>query len=163
MKRQFSVLIYQEVSIFNFKKRQAVWALHSLKWINLKASIFQQIFIYHQMIALQKLWKMLFILSKQLFLFSRYLTFCISSFHSFFPCQPLLQSLIEDKSFKVYDIINFLNKNLIIHLVWYLEKKKRYGIKTLSIDKVLNKEHFYGKIMQKMCNKSYSKTLFLLW
>ena len=40
MKKQFSVLIYQEVSIFDLKKRQTVLALHSLKWINLKACAF---------------------------------------------------------------------------------------------------------------------------
>ena len=27
---------------------------------------------------------------------------------------------------KDYDVINCLNKNLLIHLVWYLEKEKRY-------------------------------------
>ena len=27
---------------------------------------------------------------------------------------------------------------------------KNVGIKTLAIDRVLNKEHFYGKIMQKL-------------
>ena len=35
-----------------------------------------------------------------------------------------------------------------------------YGIETLSTDRVLNEEHFYGKIMQKMCTKSQSKTPF---
>ena len=60
--------------------------------LNLKlvSAIFYQIFISHQMIALQKLWKMLFISSKKLFLFSRYSDFCISVFPSFSPCQPLL-------------------------------------------------------------------------
>ena len=50
--------------------------------------------------------------------------------------------------------MNCLNKNLITYFVWYLKKEKRYDIETLSIDRVLNKEHFYGKIMQKMCTKS---------
>ena len=45
-------------------------------------------------------------------------------------------------------------KGLITNFVWYLEKEKRYDIETLSIDRVLNKEHFYGKIIQKMCVKS---------
>ena len=45
---------------------------------------------FHQMIALQKLWKMFFISSKKLFSFSRYSKFCIFVFPSFFPCQPLL-------------------------------------------------------------------------
>ena len=40
---------------------------------------------YHQMIALQKIWKMFFISSKKLFLFSRYSMFCIFVFPSFSP------------------------------------------------------------------------------
>ena len=58
------------------------------------------------------------------------------------------------KNLKVYDIVSCLNKNLITHFVWYLEKEIRYDIESLSIDRVLDKEHFYGKIMQKMCTKS---------
>ena len=55
---------------------------------------------------------------------------------------------------KVHDVINCLNKNSITHFVWYPEKEKRYDIETLSIDGVSDKEHFYGKIMQKMYSKS---------
>ena len=51
------------------------------------------------------------------------------------------------------DVINCLNKNLIKHFVWFLEKGKRYDIETLTIDTVLNKEHFYVEIIQKMCTK----------
>ena len=54
------------------------------------------------------------------------------------------------KNLKVYDIINCLSDNLITHL----EKEIRCDTETLSIDRELNKEHFYGKIMQKMCTKS---------
>ena len=61
---------------------------------------------------------------------------------------------------KVCDVINCLNKNLITHFVWYLKKEKRYDIETLSIDRVLNKEHFYWKTMQKMCTRGYSQTSF---
>ena len=50
------------------------------------------------------------------------------------------------KNPKVYDLINCLNRiELITHFVWYLEKEKSSDIETLSIDRVLNKEHFYGK------------------
>ena len=56
--------------------------------------------------------------------------------------------------FKVYDIIDCLNKNLTTHFVWYLEKEERYKIETLSIDTVLIKEHSYGKVIQKICTKS---------
>ena len=88
-----------------------------------------------------------------------------SSFHSWdilifvFPSSPLFLPVSHcvrgclKINHKVYDVINCLNKNLT-HFVWYLEKEKRYDIETLSIDGVSNKEHFYGKIMQKMCTKS---------
>ena len=49
------------------------------------------IFLYfHQMIALQKLWKMLFVSSKKLFSFSRYSIFCISVLASFSTSPPLV-------------------------------------------------------------------------
>ena len=50
---------------------------------------FYQIFIFHHMIALQKLWKMFFISSEKLFLFSRYSKY-LDIFPSFSPYQPLL-------------------------------------------------------------------------
>ena len=64
------------------------------------------------------------------------------------------------KNLKVYDVINCLNKNLITHFVWYLEKEIRCDIETLFIDRVLNTEHFNGKIMQKMCTKGSPRSLF---
>ena len=33
---------------------------------------------------------------------------------------------------KVYYVVNCLNKNLVTHFVWYLEKEKSYNIETLS-------------------------------
>ena len=56
------------------------------------------LFISHQMTVLQKLWKIFFISSKKLFSFSRYSIFFISTFPYFSPCQPLIESLIQDKS-----------------------------------------------------------------
>ena len=55
---------------------------------------------------------------------------------------------------KVYNVKSCPNTKLITHFVWYLEKEKRYDVETLSIDIVLNKEHLYGNVMQKMCTKS---------
>ena len=48
----------------------------------------------------------------------------------------------------------------MVHLVWYLEKEKSYDIETLSIDRVLNKEHFYGKIIRKCAPKASPEPLF---
>ena len=67
---------------------------------------------------------------------------------------------ISSKNLKIYDVINCLNKNLITRFVWHLEKEIRYDIETLSTDRELNKEHFYGKIMQKICTKSKPQTPF---
>ena len=66
------------------------------------STIFYQIFIFHKMIALSKLWKMFLISTKKLFSLSRYSVFCVSVFHSFSPCQPLLQGLIKDKSWNLW-------------------------------------------------------------
>ena len=107
---------------------------------------------YHQMIALQKL--------KNVYLFHLKSSFRSKDIEIFvFPSPPLFLPVSHcfrawfRINLKVHDIINCLNKNLIIHLVRYLEKKKRYDIETLSMDRVLNKEHFYGKIIQKICTK----------
>ena len=97
------------------------------------------------MIAIQKLWNMFFISSKKAFFvleIFRYLYFYLLPVSHCFRAWSRI-------NLKVYDVINCLNENLITHFVWYLEKKKRYDIKTLFINRVLNKEHFYGKIMQK--------------
>ena len=63
----------------------------------------------------------------------------------------------------VYGVSIHLNKDLIKRFAWYLKKEKRYDIETLSIDKVLCKEHFHGKIMQKLCTKSQSKSPSEFW
>ena len=99
-----------------------------------------------------KVWDKNDISSKKLFLFSRYSNFCIFVFPSFSPVSHCFRGWSKI-NLKVYDVINCLNKNLITHFVWYLEKEKRYDTEILSIDRVLNKEHFYGKTMQKMCTK----------
>ena len=131
------------------KKYFAFNLYQSYSWCPL---FFIKFLFFHQMIARQKLWKMLFISSKN-FSFSRYSNFSISVLPSFSSCRPLLwrRSKIN---LKVHDAIICLNKNSITNFVWYLEKEKRYDTETLSIDGVSNKEHFYGKIMQKMCSKS---------
>ena len=110
------------------------------EYLKLVSVIFYQIFISHQIIALQKLWKMLFHLlcsfhspDIQIFVIPSSLLFTLGS-HCF-RCWSKI-------NLKVYDVINCLNKNLITYFAWYLEKEKRYEIETLSIDRVLNKEHF---------------------
>ena len=56
-----------------------------------------------------------------------------------------------------YDIINCLNKNLITHFVCHLGKEKRYHTETLSIDRVLHKEHFVEKSSRKCASKTSPK------
>ena len=121
------------------------WIAHMLKLVS---AIFIKFLFFHQMIAPQKLWKMLFISSKKLFPFSRYSIFCISVL-SFSTCRGWPKINLE-----VHDVINCLNNNSITHFVWCPEKENRYDTETLSIDGVSDKEHFYRKIMQKMCSKT---------
>ena len=100
-------------------------------------------FILHQMIALKELWKLLFISSK-----SSFLSWDIQIF--VFLSTSLFSLVIHcfrgwsRTNLKVYDVTNCLNKNLTL-LVWFLEKEKKHDIETLYTDRVLNKEHFYGK------------------
>ena len=99
--------------------------------------------------------------------YERYFLFHLkSSFHSqdiqifLFPPSPIFLPVSHclrawsKINLKDSDVINCLNKNFITHFISYLEKEKKYDIETLAIDTVLNKEHFYGEIMQKMCTKS---------
>ena len=122
-------------------------------YLRLVPAIFYQIFILHQMIALQKLWKMFFISSKKLISFSRYSNFVFLSSPLFFPVSHCLEAWSK-KNVEIHDVISCLNKNFIRHFVWYLERETRCDIETLSIDRELNKEYFYEKIMHKLCNKS---------
>ena len=138
------------------KITKSILAIYNYVYVNLLKSvsaIFYQIFISHQMIALEELWEMFFISSKKLFSSSKYSNF----FVSVFPFFPLIIHCFRSWSkinLKVYNILKCLNKNLITHFVWYLGEKKRYDNETVSIDRVLNKEHFYGKAMQEVWTKS---------
>ena len=39
----------------------------------------------------------------------------------------------------------------LLSTFWYLQKKKKYGIKIVSIDRLLNKEQFYKKRSSSKC------------
>ena len=114
--------------------------------LKLVSAIFKQIFIFHQMIALQKFWKMFLVHLKSFFHSRDIQIFVFPSSPLSLPVSHCLRTWYKI-NLKVYDAINCLNKNLITHFVWYLKKEKRYDIDTFSIDRVLNKAHFYGKIM----------------
>ena len=111
--------------------------------LKLVSAIIYQIFVFHQMIPLS----LSFFRSQDISIFV-------------FRCSPLFLPVSYyfkgwyKINLKVYDIIKCLNKNLTKHFVCYLGKEKRYDIETLFIDRVLNKELFYGKRMQKMCSNS---------
>ena len=97
----------------------------------LKKACSQYFLFFHQMRAFRKLWEMIFIRSKKLISFLRYLrylNFCISVLPAFSPCQSLL-----------FDVINCLNKNLITHFLSHLEREKRYGNEILSRNILMEK------------------------
>ena len=115
-------------------------------------AIFIKFLFFHQMIALQKLRKMLFISSKKLFSSWDLQIFVFLFFPYFLPVGHCFRGWSKI-NIKVYDIINCLHKNSVTYFVWYLEKEKRYDNETF-IDEVSDKEHFYRKTMQKMYSKS---------
>ena len=92
--------------------------------LKLVSAIFSEIFIFHQTVALQKLWKMFFISSTKLFSFSRYSNLCIFS-----PCQPFLESLIQDKSQSLWrlQLTKEQLKNTFCLISW--EEKKGMTLK----------------------------------
>ena len=101
------------VFIFNFEHIKQIHLISLLLTLNmyllvghkikstkqLKACVhyFNGIFNFSTVIALQKLWKMLFISSEKLFSFLRYSIFCISLLLSFSTWRPLLWRMIKDK------------------------------------------------------------------
>ena len=94
-----------------------------------------------------------FLFHLESYLFSRYSKKIFLSFLLFLPVGHCFGGWLK-RNLNIHHVINCLNKNSITHFVWYLEKEKRYDIETLSIDGVSDKEHFYRKIMQKICSKS---------
>ena len=90
--------------------------------------------------------------------------FNISLFLTFSLCQPLLKKSMEDKSlnFKVYNVINWRNKNCLTYCLIAWEGKKS-DIQTWSIDRISNKEPLYGKSVQKTCTKKLLQNLFQFW
>ena len=123
------------------------------KNLKLVSVIFYQIFIFHQIMVLQKLWNMFFYFIKKALFVLEIFKFLYFLLPLFFPVNHCLRGWSK-KSLKIYDVINCLKKNLITYFVWYLEREIRCDIEVLSINRELNKEHFYVKIMQKICFKS---------
>ena len=110
-------------------------------------------FIFHQIIALQN-YKKRFLFHLKISLHSRDIqTFVFLSSTLFFSVSHSFRGWFKN-NLKIYDVINCLNKNLITYFAWYLEKEIGCDIEILSIDRILNTEHFYGKVMQKIGTKS---------
>ena len=96
------------------------------------------------------------------FLFHLKSSFCSRDIQSFvflfsalFPFFRHCFKVWSETNLEIYDIINSLNKNLARHFVWCLEKEKRYEFGTLSIDRVLNKEHFLEKVCTKLVSDAF--------
>ena len=122
--------------------------------LKLMSAIFYQIFLFNHIIALQKLWKKKTIVLE----IFKFLYFHLPPL--FFPVSHGVRGCLKI-NLKVYDVINCLNRYLITHFVWYLGKEKRYDIETLSIDWVLNKEHIFEKIKQKIIKNAKKSQLYI--
>ena len=120
------------------------WSTSSLKYnlhssyslrsrgLKLVSAIFYQFFISHQMIALWKLQKMLFISSTKLFLFLKCSNFCIPIFPSLsLPVQPCFRDWSKT-NLKVYNVINCLNKNYSIFRSSHLQMSCNFIKKRLQ-------------------------------
>ena len=78
------ILLFIIISILAFSCLEI--SLYAVPYLSLCLLVFIKFLFLHQMIALQKLWKMFFISSKKLFSFSRYSSFC--NFSSSLPHFP---------------------------------------------------------------------------
>ena len=78
--------------------------------------------------------------------------FVFSGSPQFFPVSHWLRWF--KINLEVYDVTIYLKKNLITHLVSYLDKEKRYDIETLSIDRVLCNSNIF---MEKSCRNCAPK------
>ena len=115
----------------------------------------------NKMIALKELWKMLLkIIVRKLFSISRYSSFCISLFLSFSSCQPLLEKMIQYKPEGLW--CHQLAKQEFRNIIWYLEEEQWSDFEIWSIDRVLNKEHFYGKRCWKCAPKARHRPFSIL-
>ena len=112
------------VKFISMDGRHLVWghlSCHLLQILKLKlvSAIFYQIFIFHQMAALQKLWKILFISSEKLFCSQDIQVFVFPSSLLFLTVSHYFKGC-SNINLKVCDAINCLNNSFIIHFVWYL-------------------------------------------
>ena len=110
------------------------------------------------MIDLQKLWKMFFISSTVKGSF-RSLDIQISVFPLFFSVSHCFRAWSKI-NLKVYDVINWLNKNLITHFVWYLTKEKSMTLKLCPLIAYYMRNIFMEKSYRKYTPKTSSRLLF---
>ena len=83
---------------------------------------------FHQMIALQKLWKSLLFHLKSSFRSWDIQFFVFPFSRLFLPVSHCFRKWLKI-NLKVYDVISCLNKSLITNFVWYLEKEKGMTLK----------------------------------
>ena len=105
------------------------------------SAIFYQIFIFHQMIALQKLWKTFFIPSKKL---SRYSDFCILSSPLFFPVSHCFRGWLKKHLLRRHQLSKLELNNIMFDIL-----RKKLGV-TLKLC-LLN------IFMEKSCRKCSPK------
>ena len=113
------------------------------------------------MIALHKSYEKCFLFHLKSSFRSRDIQIIFPSLPIFLPVRHCFRGCSKI-NLKVYEVINGLNKNLGTHFIWYLGKKKRCDIETLSVDRVLNREYFYGKYAEHMHQKLVPDPLLIL-
>ena len=127
-------------------------------WLSLLKTCVHYFLFFHHMIALEKLWKMFLFHLKSSVHVRDIPIFVFRCYPLFLPVGHCFRGWLKI-NLKFYGVIICLNKNLITHFVWYLGKERRYDIETLPIDRVLNKEHLYGKSCRKCAPKPSPRPL----
>ena len=98
--------------------------------------------------------KIAFISSKKrTFFYSEYIQIFVFLSSLLFPLVSHCSRRRLKINLKIHDIINWLNKKLKTHVIWYLEKERRSDIETWWIDRVLNKEHLIENVCRKCAQK----------
>ena len=136
---------FENVKNYFFNGPSAI-LMYPCYWPNLEGfvkgcvSYFHQILFFHQMIALYKLWKMLFISSKKLFSFTRYLNFC--NFSPSFPRFSDLKGKMKVSQF----MTSWTDLHKLSDVIFGITQKPLYITETWPGNTSLINEFFWASL-----------------
>ena len=93
-----------------------------------------------------KVMKNAFYFTLALFLFSRYINFCLD----FLVMQKKRLDSKVKVNFKIFDVINWLTNKCNTHIVQYLTRQRQPDSEMRSVNRIYQEKYFSSKIMEKM-------------